>query len=122
MSPDRPAKPKTPKTSTKTARRAAPKRTARRAPAKATAGVIEVALAALGRRADEARVKLAELGDEGATAASQSLQRASSATRTQLGKLEKTWKGLDAPKKAAVVTGVLAAIAAAAAPLVRRKK
>ena len=92
----------------------------------ANAGTLEVALAALGRRADEARVKLATMTDDGAKAAGKSLDKASKATKSKVRDLNRKWQKLEPKHKAQWIAGVLGAIAAAAAiPLVvreRRKK
>jgi hypothetical protein len=86
-------------------------------------GTFEESLAALGRKADEARGRLAEMTDEGARVASRSLQKASRATRAKLRELERKWKQLEPKKKATVLAGVLGAIAAAVAvPLAVRQR
>jgi hypothetical protein len=82
----------------------------------------ETAFAALGRKADEARVKLAELPDEAAKAASQQLQKASKATQAKLRELQKGWRKMEPKKKAQVIAGVLGAIAAITVPIVVAKK
>ncbi len=113
---------KTAKTATGGARKTTKKTAAK--PAAPPAGSFEATLSALGRKADEARERLSELGDESARAAGRQLQKTSKATRDQLQKLERNWKKLEPKKKAQLIAGVLGAIAAAAVPLVvvqRRK-
>lgn len=116
---------------TKTTKDGTPaKPTTRKAPAKRAArparrpGSFETALAALGRKADEASGKLAELTDEGAKAANRQLAKASKATSVQVEKLQKGWQKMDATRRAQVVAGAFAALAAAVVPIVvhRRRK
>jgi hypothetical protein len=82
----------------------------------------ENTLAALGRKADEARDKLAEMTDDGAKAAAQQLKKASTATRARLAELQKDWRKLEPKKKAQIIAGVLGAIAAVTVPIVAAKK
>lgn len=103
------------KTTQTTATKRAPKATAEGA-------TFEATLAALGKKADEARDRLAELTDEGAKAASKQLQKASKATNAKLKQLQKEWQKLEPKKKAQVIAGVLGAIAAVTVPVVVAKK
>lgn len=97
----------------------APVPTSRKPPATS----FETAFAALGRKADEARVHLAELADEGAKSAGRTLQKASRATQSGVRKLNAEWKKLPPKRKAQALAGVLGAIAAAVAvPLVVRQR
>jgi len=82
----------------------------------------ETTLAALGKKADEARDKLAEMTDEGAKAAAKQLQKASRATNAKLEQLQQDWHKLEPKKKAQIIAGVLGAIAAVAVPIVVAKK
>ena len=87
-----------------------------------SAGDFETAFAALGRKADEARVKLAELPDDAAKAASQQLQKANKATQAKLRELQRGWQKMEPRKRAQVIAGVLGAIAAVTVPIVIAKK
>lgn len=92
---------------------------ARKAPAKS----FETAFAALGRKADEARVRLSELTDQGAQSAGRALQKASRATQSGMRKLNADWKKLPPKRKAQAIAGVLGVIAAAVAvPIVVQKR
>ncbi|KAB2963086.1 MAG: hypothetical protein F9K18_09030 [Thermoanaerobaculia bacterium] len=95
----------------------------RKSTGRAPAPTFETAFAALGRKADEARVHLAELADEGAKGAGRTLQKASRATQSGVRKLNAEWKKLPPKRKAQALAGVLAAIAAAVAvPLAVRQR
>lgn len=83
----------------------------------------ETALAALGRRADETAAKLAELKDDGAKAAGKQLDKASKAANVKLRELQKGWQKMEPKKRAQLVAGAFAALAAAVAvPVVVRRK
>lgn len=92
------------------------------AASKADAGDFETAFAALGKRADEARSRLAELPDEAARTAGKQLQKASKATQAKLRQLQKGWQTMEPKKRVQVIAGVLGAIAALTVPIVVAKK
>lgn len=79
------------------------------------AGSMEVAFAAIGRRADEARAKLATMTDEGAKAGKKSLDKATKATRAKMNEINEGWQKLPPKKKAQWIAAALGVIAAAVA-------
>jgi hypothetical protein len=103
--------------------RKSPGRAVAARPEKAAAASFETTFAALGRKADEARVRLSELTDEGAKSAGRALQKASIATQSGVRKLNARWQKLPPKRKAQALAGLLGAIAAAVAvPLVVRQR
>ncbi|MEZ5312415.1 MAG: hypothetical protein R2862_01570 [Thermoanaerobaculia bacterium] len=109
--------------STKAAPRKRATKSTRKAAKAPAPGSIELALAALGRRADEARVRLGTLSDESAKAAGKSLDKATRATKAKVNDLNKKWQKLEPKRKAQWIAGVLGAIAAAAAiPIVAKER
>lgn len=95
---------------------------AKKSPAAPKAGSMEVAFAAIGRRADEARAKLATMTDEGAKAGKKSLDKATKATRAKMNEINEGWQKLPPKKKAQWIAAALGVIAAAVAVPVAAKK
>lgn len=101
----------------------AARKSAAKKPAAPKAGSMEVAFAAIGRRADEARAKLATMTDEAAQAGKKSLDKATKATGAKLEELNRTWQKLPPKRKAQWIAGALGAIAAAVAvPIAVQKR
>lgn len=94
----------------------------KKSPAAPKAGSMEVAFAAIGRRADEARAKLATMTDEGAKAGKKSLDKATKATRAKMNEINEGWQKLPPKKKAQWIAAALGVIAAAVAVPVAAKK
>jgi hypothetical protein len=64
---------------------------------------------------------LKTLSGQGSHAARRALQDAGKASKKTIGRLTKEWEGMDAKRRAQFVAALLAALAAASAPLVRGK-
>ena len=79
-------------------------------------------LESLAQRASEAGGRVADLSGEGAVAARRALGKASTASRRAIDRLTREWKQMDTAKKAKFVAALLAALAAASAPLVRGRR
>jgi hypothetical protein len=72
-------------------------------------------------RAVAAGKELKSLSGEGAGAAKRALREASAASRKTIARLTKEWEGMDSRRRAQFVAALLAALAAASAPIVRRQ-
>ena len=73
------------------------------------------------RRAAAAGVTLGALSGGGVEKARAALEKAGAASRKTLDRLSREWKQMDPRRKAQVVAALLAALAAASAPLVRSR-
>jgi len=62
---------------------------------------------------------LKALSEQGAGAARRALRRAEASSRKTIARLTKEWEGMDATRRAQFVAALLAALAAASAPIVR---
>ncbi len=78
-------------------------------------------LRTLASKAADARGRLATASGEGARVTRRAWQRVSGASRKTIDRLTAEWKQMDATKKAQFVAALLTALAAASAPLVRRR-
>jgi hypothetical protein len=77
-------------------------------------------LRALASKASGARGRLAAASGEGARATRRTWQKVSGASRKTIDRLAAEWKQMDTAKKAQVLAALLAALAAASAPMVRK--
>jgi hypothetical protein len=100
------------------------KTAARRKPASAArsrdAG-LSTFLAGLSRQAARAGSRIASISEEGVSGARRTLGKAGTASKKTIQRLTREWKQMDTKKRAQFVAALLGALAAASAPLVRRK-
>jgi hypothetical protein len=73
----------------------------------------------LAARAASAGKGLKTLSGQGTDAARRALQDAGAASKKTIGRLTKEWEGMDTRRRAQFVAALLAALAAASAPIVR---
>jgi hypothetical protein len=78
-------------------------------------------LQTLAKRASAARGRLAAASDEGARATRRAWKKVSGASRKTIDRLTVEWKEMDPAKKAQFVAALLAALAAASTPIIRRR-
>ena len=119
-----------------TARRRAPakrKASVRKSPARrkkasrrpraraATTESLAALLDSLAARAASAGKGLKTLSGQGTDAARRALHEAGAASKKTIGRLTKEWKGMDGRRRAQFVAALLAALAAASAPIVRSR-
>ncbi|MCA1583001.1 MAG: hypothetical protein LC796_16770 [Acidobacteria bacterium] len=101
------------------ASRQAPAR--RKAPAKkrAAAGTLETMLRGFARKASEAGASVASISGEGVASARRAIGQAGDVSKSTIDRIMKEWQRMDAKKRAQFIAALLAALAAASAPLVR---
>ena len=92
--------------------------TARRAPKKKPA-TLEGLLRDFSRRASKAGASIASISGEGLDSAKKAIGQAGAASRSTIDRLTHEWKRMDAKKRAQFAAALLAALAAASAPIVR---
>jgi hypothetical protein len=93
----------------------------RKAPAKkkAAAGSLETMLRGFARKASEAGASVATFSGEGVASARRAFGQAGEASKSTIDRITKEWQRMDAKKRAQFIAALLAALAAASAPLVR---
>ena len=72
-------------------------------------------------QASHAKTRIASISEEGAVTARRSLGKASAASKKTFDRIAREWRGMDAKKRIQLVTALLGAVAAASAPIVRKK-
>ena len=87
----------------------------------ATTKSLAALLDSLAARAASAGRELKALSGQGTDAAKRAFQDASSASKKTIGRLTKEWEGMDTRRRAQFVAALLAALAAASAPIVRSR-
>jgi len=104
----------------KTGRGTARKKTvaARRTPKKKAAS-LEGLLRDFSKRASKAGASIASFSGEGLDSAKKAIGQAGAASRSTIDRLTREWKKMDAKKRAQFAAALLAALAAASAPIVR---
>jgi hypothetical protein len=100
-----------------TARKKTP--AARRAPKKRKPASLEGLLRDFSKRASKAGASIASISGEGFDSAKKAIGQASAASRSTIDRLTHEWKRMDAKKRAQFAAALLAALAAASAPIVR---
>lgn len=78
-------------------------------------------LDSLAKTAASAGKGLKTLSGQGSDAARRAFQDAGAASKKTIGRLTKEWEGMDSKRRAQFVAALIAALAAASAPLVRGK-
>jgi hypothetical protein len=81
---------------------------------------LERLLARFSAEASRAGRRIASLSEEGVVGARKTWGKASSVSRKTVDRLAQQWKKMDSRKRVQVVTALLAAFAAASAPIVRK--
>jgi len=84
-------------------------------------GKIESLIKAWARRAAAASVTLAALSGEGVEKARGALGKAGTASKKTIDRMTREWKQMDRRRRAQVVAALVAALAAASAPIVRSR-
>ncbi len=97
------------------------RRASRRSGARATAKSLEALLDGLTARAAAAGKGLKTLSGQGTGAAKRALRSASAASRKTITRLTREWERMDARRRAKFLAALLAALAAASAPIVRSR-
>ena len=97
------------------------KRISRRSGARLTAKRVEALLDGLTAKATAAGKGLKTLSDQGTGAAKRALRGAGSASRKTIARLTREWERMDARRRAQFLAALLAALAAASAPIVRSR-
>ena len=87
----------------------------------ATTKSLAALLDSLAARAASAGKGLKTLSGQGTDAAKRALQDAGAASKKTIGRLTKEWEGMDTRRRAQFVAVLLAALAAASAPIVRSR-
>ena len=113
-----PAKRKTSLRKSPARRKKAPRRPRARA---ATTSSLAALLDSLAARAASAGKGLKTLSGQGTDVARRALQDAGAASKKTIGRLAKEWEGMDSRRRARFVAALLAALAAASAPIVRSR-
>ncbi|HEY6928676.1 MAG TPA: hypothetical protein VJA66_03275 [Thermoanaerobaculia bacterium] len=72
-------------------------------------------------QAGRAKTRIASISEEGAVTARRSLGKASAASKKTFERIAREWRGMDAKKRIQLVTALIGAVAAASAPIVRKK-
>lgn len=100
---------------------AASRRGPRRARRAGSGSDVERLLRRLARSAGDAGARLAVASGTGARATRRAWTRLSDSSRKTIGKLAKQWSGMDPKRKAQLIAALVGALAAASAPIVRRR-
>ena len=96
------------------------KKAARRPRSRArTAGNLAALLDGLATKAAAAGKEMKVLSGQGTDAARRAMKGAGTASKKTIARLAKEWKGMDSARRAKFVAALLAALAAASAPIVR---
>jgi hypothetical protein len=72
-------------------------------------------------QASRARNRIATMSGEGAVTARRSLGKAGAASKKTFDRIAREWRGMDSTKRIQLVTALLGAVAAASAPIVRKR-
>lgn len=96
-------------------------RTARKGFSRGRSATLEKVFENLASKALEVGEKVANLSGEGAIAARRALVRLAGAYRKTVERLTRDWKAMDPKRKAQVIAAILAALAAASVPIIRRR-
>lgn len=72
-------------------------------------------------QAGHAKTRIVSISEEGAVTARRSLGKAGAASKKTFDRIAREWKAMDAKKRIQLVTALLGAVAAASAPIVRKK-
>lgn len=99
--------------------RKAPARGKAPAKKKASVGTLETMLRGFAQKASEAGASVASFSGEGVASARRAFGQAGEASKSTIDRITKEWQGMDAKKRAQFIAALLAALAAASAPLVR---
>ena len=113
-----PAKTKRPAAATRKAPARGKSVATRRAPKKKPA-TLEGLLRDFSRRASKAGAGIVSFSEDGIESAKKAMGQAGAASRSTIDRLTREWKKMDAKKRAQFAAGLLAALAAASAPIVR---
>ncbi len=112
------------KTGAGPARRKSTPRPKKAAPEQAVAVAtpsLETMLRGFADKAAEARASLASLSGEGVQSARRALGQAGAASKSTIDRITREWQRMDAKKRAQFIAALLAALAAASAPIVRAR-
>ena len=112
------------RTATGTARRKAPvrRKPAVRKKAAAPQGMsLEKMLRGFAEKATDAGASLASLSGEGVQSARRAIGQAGAASKSTIDRITREWQRMDAKKRAQFIAALLAALAAASAPIVRSR-
>ena len=82
---------------------------------------VERVLRGFARKANQAGASLAALSGEGVVSARRALGSAGAASKSTIDRIAREWKQMDARRRAQFIAALLAALAAASAPIVRSK-
>ncbi len=108
-------------------RRKAPARRKPGAPKKKTAAAIagglslETMLRGFAEKATEAGASLASLSGEGVQSARRAIGQAGAVSKSTIDRITREWQRMDGKRRAQFIAALLAALAAASAPIVRSK-
>ena len=95
---------------------------AARKKAAAAAGVsLEKMLRGFAEKATEAGASVASLSGEGVQSARRAIGKAGAASKSTIDRITREWQRMDAKKRARFIAALLAALAAASAPIVRSR-
>lgn len=97
------------------------RRVSRRSGTRATAKSLEALLDGFATKAAAAGKSLKTLSGQGTGAAKRALRGAGVASRKTIARLTREWKRMDARRRAQFLAALLAALAAASAPIVRSR-
>lgn len=111
------------KSATATARRKTPvrRKPAVRKKVAAPGMSLERMLRGFAEKATEAGASLASLSGEGVQSARRAIGQAGAASKSTIDRITRQWQRMDAKKRAQFIAALLAALAAASAPIVRSK-
>jgi hypothetical protein len=82
---------------------------------------VEKVLRGFTRRANQAGASLAAISGKGVVSARRALGSAGAASKRTIDRIAREWKKMDARRRAQFIAALLAALAAASAPIVRSK-
>ena len=72
-------------------------------------------------QAGRAKTRIASISEEGAVTARRSLGKAGAASKKTFDRIAREWREMDAKKRIQLVTALLGAVAAASAPIIRKR-
>jgi hypothetical protein len=72
-------------------------------------------------QAGRAKTRIASISEESAVTARRSLGKAGSASKKTFDRIAREWREMDAKKRIQLVTALLGAVAAASAPIIRKR-
>jgi hypothetical protein len=82
---------------------------------------VEKVLRGFARKANQAGASLAAISGKGVVSARRALGAAGAASKSTIDRIAREWKRMDARRRAQFIAALLAALAAASAPIVRSK-